>query len=102
MIDVGVSFEIEVHKHAHQSIIGVDRVHVVHVVNAAHLLFDGRGHRLLDGLRVRSDIVCLNEDFGRNDFGKLRNRQPQHGDQPYDDHDDGNHHGDDRAVNEEF
>src|SRR5205809_4035391 len=102
MVNVRIRLEIEVHEHAHQPIVGVDRIHVVHVVHAAHLLFDGCGHRLLDGLRIRADVIRLQENFRRNDLGELRHRQPHHRDQAHDDHDDGNHHGDDGTVDEEF
>ncbi len=54
---------------------GVDRVHVVHVVDAAHLLLDGRGDGLFDGLRVGADVGRLHLHFGRRDRGKLRHRE---------------------------
>ena len=102
VVNIRVGLEIEVDKHPHQAVVGVDRIHVVHVVHAAHLLFDGSGHGLLDGLRVGADVVRLNEDFRGHHLGKLRDGQREHRDQPDDDHDDGNHHGDDGAVDEEF
>ena len=53
----GSVVDVEIDDHPHLPVgRGVERVHVVHVVDAAHLLLDGRGHRLLDRLRVRADI----------------------------------------------
>ena len=75
VVDIRVGLDIEVHVHAHQAIVGVDRIHVVHVIHAAHLLLNGRGNRLFDGLRVGSDVIRLNKDFGRDDFGKLSDGQ---------------------------
>ena len=51
----------------------VQRVHVVHVVDAAHLLLDGRGHGLLDGLRIGADVGRANLHFRRRDRRELRN-----------------------------
>ena len=102
VVDVCVGLDIEVHVHAHQTVVGVDRIHVVHVVHAAHLLLDGRGDRLLDGLRVGPDVIRLNKDFGRDDFGKLSDGQAGKRDQADDDRDDRDHHGHDGTVDEEF
>jgi hypothetical protein len=102
VVDVGVGREIEVDEHAHRAVVGVDRIHVVHVVHAAHLLFDGRGHGLLNRLRVGAHVIRLNVNLGWNDLGELRHRQPQQRHQAHDDHDDRNHHGDNRTVDEEF
>ncbi len=41
----------------HLPAIGVDRVHVVHVVDAAHLLFDRSGHGLFNGSRIGPGIT---------------------------------------------
>ena len=71
----GSVVEVEIDEHAHQAVVGVDGIHVVHVVHAAHLLFDGRGHGLLDGLRVGADVIGLDEDLRRHDLGKLRDGQ---------------------------
>src|SRR5436190_21354764 len=102
MVNVGVGGEIEVDEHAHVAVVGVDRIHVVHVVHAAHLLLDGSGHGLFDRLRVGPYVVRRDVNLGWNDLGKLCNRQPHQGDQANDNHDDGNHHGHDRTVDEEF
>ena len=81
---------------------GVQRIHVVHVVHAAHLLLDGRGHGLLEGLRIGADVGGLDLNFRRRDVGKLRDRQTQDGDRADDHHEDRDHHRDDGTVDEEF
>ena len=83
-------------------VVGVHRIHVVHVVHAADLRFERRGHGLFQRLRVRSGISGLDLDFRRNDVGKLRDGQAQHGDHADDHHEDGDHHRDDRPVDEKF
>ncbi len=102
VVNVRVGLQIEVDEHSHQAVVGVDRIHVVHVIHPAHLLFDGSGNRLLNRLRVGAYIVGLDKDLGRNNLGELGNRQAQHRDQADDDHDDGDHHGHDGSVDEEF
>ena len=54
---------------------GIQRIHVIHVVHAAHLLFDGRGDRLFQRLRVRADVGGQHLNFRRSDVGELRHRQ---------------------------
>jgi len=49
--------------------------YVIHIVDAAHLLFDGRRHRLLDGLSIgahtRGDDLNLGwRDIGKEGYGK--------------------------------
>src|SRR5262249_30862398 len=79
----------------------VQRVHVEHLVHAAHLLLDGRGHRLLERDRIGPRVARGQEDLGRSDVGIERNGQLDHGDEADDHHEDGDHHGDDRPVDEE-
>ena len=102
MINVGVGGEIEVDEDAHRAVVRVDGVHVVHVVHTAHLLLDGGGHGLLDGLSIGAYVVGLDEDLRRNDLGELRHRQAHQRDEANNDHDGGDHHRDDRAIDEEF
>ncbi len=72
-IGVRVALHVEIHDHGHLAIArGVQRVHVVEVVDAAHLLLDGSSDGLLDSLRVRADIVRANLDFGRSNLRELR------------------------------
>ncbi len=75
-IGVGIGLHVEVDDHGHLPVArGVERVHVVQVVDAAHLLLDGRGDGLLDGLRVGADIVRANLHFRRRDRRELRDGQ---------------------------
>ena len=79
----------------------VERVHVEHLVDAGHLLFDRRGDRLLERDRVGARIARGQEDLGRGDVRIQRDRQLHEGDDADDHHEDGDHHRDDRAVDEE-
>ena len=57
-VGVRIGLHVEIHDHGHLPVARrVERVHVVQVVDAAHLLLDRRGHGLLDGLRVGADVV---------------------------------------------
>ena len=47
LVGVGVGLDVEIDRQLGLAVVGVDRVHVVHVVHARHLLLDGRGHGLL-------------------------------------------------------
>ena len=66
----GSVVDVEVDRELHRAVVRVDGIHVVHVVHAAHLLLDGRGYGLLDGLRIGAGIGRLNQDFRRNDLGE--------------------------------
>src|SRR6266849_9179331 len=102
-IEVRVRLQVEVHHHGGLRVTrGVQRVHVVHVVHAVDLLFDGRGDGLLQGLRVRADIGGLQLNFRWNDVRKLRHGQACDGDRAHNHHKDGDHHRDDRTVDEEL
>jgi len=58
--------------------------------------------RLFLRLGISTDVVRLNENFRRNNFRELRDGQSNQRDKANDDHDDGNHHGDDRTIDEKF
>ena len=100
--DVGVDLDVEVHVQLQLAVVGVERVHVVHVVHPAHLLLDGGGHRLLDGLGVGADVGGVDVDLGRHDVRVLGGRQPEHSHDADDDGDDGDHDRHDRPVDEEL
>src|SRR5882672_114994 len=102
MVNIRIGLQVKVDEHPHQAVVGVDGIHVVHVIHAAHLLLDGSGDRLLDGLGVSAYVGGLNEDFGRHDLRELGDRQSGQGNEPNDDHDDRNDHGDDGPIYEEF
>jgi hypothetical protein len=102
LVGVGVGAEGEVDVQGRLAVVGVDRVHVVHVVDAGHLLLDRGGHRLFDGQRVGAGVGALDLDLRRNDVRELGGRQPGHGDQADDGHQDRDDHGHDRPVDEEL
>ena len=81
---------------------GVERIHVVHVVDAAHLLFDRSGHRLFDGLSVGARVHRCYLNFGRRDLRKQRHGQPDDSDPAHNHHQDGDDYRHDRTVDEEF
>src|SRR5258707_1868714 len=102
-IGVRVGLQVEIHDHCGLRIAGgIQRVHVVHVVHAVDLLFDGRGDGLLQGLRVRADIGGLQLNFRGDDVRKLCHGQRCDGDHAYYHHQDGDHHRHDGAPYEEI
>ena len=82
-------------------VVGVVGIHVVHVVHATHLLLDRCGDGLFYGLRVRSGIRSLHLSLRGSDVRKLGGGQSQHCYNANEDHENGNHHGDDGTANEE-
>ncbi len=49
LVDVDVALHVEGHGEGHRAVVGVRGLDVERLVDAVHLLLDGRGHRLLDG-----------------------------------------------------
>jgi hypothetical protein len=101
LISVGVALDVEIHGQLHLPVVGVGGIHIGHVVHAAHLLFDGRRHGLLNGLCVGARIEGVHNNFRRNNIRKLRARQRKDRDCPNNDHEKRNHHRYDRAIDEE-
>ena len=97
-VDVGV--HVECHGQRHGVVVAVGRLHVEHVVDAVHLLFDRRGDGLLDGLRVSARIGSGYDDLRRNDVGELRLGQTAHRHQTGKHGNDGDDDGDNRTPNE--
>ena len=56
LVDVGIGLDIEVDEELDHAVVGADRVHVDHVVDAVHLLLDRRGDGLREGLGVGARI----------------------------------------------
>ena len=79
----------------------VERGHVEHLVHAAHLLLDRRGHRLLERYGVGARIPRGQQDFGWRNIGIQRDGELHEGDEADEDRQDRNHHRDDRPVDEE-
>ena len=69
LIDVGVGLDIKIDAHTHDSVIGADGVHVIHVVHSAHLFLDGGGDGFGEGLGVAAEVSGLDADLGRDDVG---------------------------------
>src|ERR1700691_235089 len=103
VIGVGIGFGVEVHDQAGARIAGgIQRIHVVHVVHAAHLLFDGSGNRLLQGLRIRPNVSGQDLNLRRSDVRNLRDRQTQDGEGADKHEDDRDHHGHDGTIDKEL
>jgi hypothetical protein len=103
LVRVRIRLHVEIHDHGHPTIgRGIQRVHVVHVIDAAHLLFDWRCDGLLQRLRIRPDVCCLNLNFRWGDVGELGDGKAKDRDNPYNHDDDGDHHGNDGSVDEEL
>ena len=69
---------------------------------AIDLLLNGSGNRFFQRDGICSDVGGLQQDFRRRDVGKHCDRQLHHRNHSENDHDDGNHHGNNRPINEEF
>ena len=102
LVGVRIGADVEDDMQLHHAVVGVDGVHVAHVVDAAHLLLDRRRHGLLDRERVGADIVGLHHDLGRHDVRILRHRKLKDRHGAHDHHEQGDHHRHDRAVDEEL
>ena len=102
LVDVRVGADLEVHVQRAVAGVGVDRVHVDRVVDAAHLLLDRRGDRVLGRERVGADVGRRELDRRRRDLGELRDRQLHERHDAEHRHQDRDHDRDDRAAYEEL
>ena len=73
LIRVRVGGDVEVDDQPHGAAVGVQRIHVVHVVNTAHLHLDGSGYRLFDGFGIGTDVRGVNLNLRGYNFRELRN-----------------------------
>ena len=99
-IDVGVDVECDGQRH--RIIVTVRRLHVEHVVDAIHLLFDRSGNGLFDGLSVGAGIRSGHDDLRRDNVRELRLGQPAHRHQAGKHGNDGDNDGDNRAPYEKL
>src|SRR5207245_9033003 len=98
-IGVRVRLDVVVHDQSHYSIGGrVQRIHVVHIVDPAHLLFDRGCDGLLDGLRIGADVRGDYLNLRRDDIRKLGHGKTSDGNRADDQHNDGDDHRHDGAV----
>ena len=102
VIDVRVGCDVEIDDQSNVATVRVDRVHVVHVVDAAHLLLDRRRDRLLDRQRVRAGVVRLHLNLRRRDLRILRDRQRQNADAADERHQNRDYDRDDGPPDEEL
>ena len=101
LIDVDVGLNAERDSQLLTAVVRIGGLHVEHVVHTVHLLLERCGDRLLNRDRVRSRVVCRDDDLRRHNVRELRQRQTQHRDKTAHDSDDRDHHCDDRAPDEE-
>ena len=92
----------EDHIQVHDAGVGIDRIHVFHALDAAHLLLDGRGNGLLDREGVGAHISCRYLNLRRNDVRILRDGETRHGNEADNDYDDGDNHRHNRPADEEI
>ena len=102
LVGVRVGADLEVHVQGAVAGVGVHRVHVDRVVDAAHLLLDRRGDRGLGGERVRADVGRRELDRRRRDLGELSDRQLHERHDAEHRHQDRDHDRDDRSAYEEL
>ena len=94
LVDAWIRIDVERHGQRHRAVVGVGRLHVDHVVDAVHLLFERRRYRLFDGHRVRAGILRGDGDLRRDNRRELgdgeiveRDQPAQHGHDRDDDRD---------------
>ncbi|MNO65045.1 hypothetical protein D3C76_557850 [compost metagenome] len=98
---VGIGAHLEVHRQAHGAAgVGVGQL-VDHALDAVDLLLQRRCHGLGDHLRAGAWVHGGHGHLRRKDFRVLRDRQGTQRSQPAEQDDDGNHHGEYGAVDEE-
>ena len=56
LVDIGVGLDVEIHEQLNDAIVGADRVHIDHVVDAIHLLLNRRRYRLGHGLGICAGV----------------------------------------------
>ena len=72
------------------------------MINAVHLLLDHLRHGVFQRFRRSTRIGDVDRDGGRGDGGVLRNGEGTNCERTRDHEDDGDHPGEDRAIDEEF
>ena len=84
-IQIGIGTHVEDYLQHHRTVVGTRRLHVEHVAHAHHALRHGRGHGVVDRLRVGSAVTGGHFHDGRRNVGILfdrkienRNRAQQH------------------------
>ena len=97
---VRVGIDVEVHREGHLAGRRTGRLHVEHVVDAVDLGLDGGSHRVGHGLGIRARIAGADRDLHRGNRRVLVDGQADHGHQACDDHDNGQHRRQDRALDE--
>jgi hypothetical protein len=102
LVGVGLRVNAEIHSQRHLTVAGVQRVHIVHVVDPRHLLFNGGRHGLRDCLGISASEVADDLDLRVGNTGELGDRKPQHRDDASDDHQDRNNDRHDWPVDKEL
>ena len=92
----------EDHVQIHDAGVGIDRIHVFHALDAAHLLFDGRGYGLLDRKGVRTHVSRRHLNLRGNDVRILRDWETRHGNEANNDCDNGDNHRHNRPADEKI
>ncbi len=99
---VGIGAEAEGDRERHHAVGRRLAAHVEHAFDAVDLLFERRGHRFSNHLGVGARVRCAHHHRRRRDFGVLRDRQTAQRNQARDQHQERQHAGKDRPVDEEF
>src|SRR5258708_31929652 len=102
-VRIRIGLYVIIHDQAHQPVgRRVQRIDVIHIVDAAHLPLDRRRDRLLDSLCIRAHIRCEDLNFRRNDVWKLGHGKRGDGHCSHNHHEDGDNHGHDRPIDEKL
>ena len=102
LIDVRVRIDVKRDGQCHGAVVRICRLHVEHVVDTAHLLFERSRNRLFDGHSIGAGVSRVNDDLRWHDVGKLGYGQAPHRNQAADYRDNGDYHSHDGPVYEEF
>ena len=98
LVDVWIGLDVEVDKELDDAVVGADRIHIDHVVDAVHLLLDGGRDGFGDGLRVGAGVGGGDENLSRNDVRVLRGGEREHRHGSDNDREDGDNDCDDGAA----
>ncbi len=99
---VGIGAEAEGDVERHHAVGGRLAAHIEHVLDAVDLLFDWRGNRLCNHLRVGAGILRADHDGGRRDLGIFGDRQRRQRQQAGKEDQRRENAREDRSVDEEF
>ncbi|OPY87336.1 MAG: hypothetical protein A4E71_01077 [Smithella sp. PtaU1.Bin162] len=98
LINIRIALHIEIDIESHHAARRIHGIHVIQIINTAHLLFDRCGDGFFEGLGVSTGISGFHPDFRGNNIGKTFNRQGENGYNTEGDNDYGNNDSNNGAI----